>query len=58
MIHHLSFHLVPITGWTELEAVWIEMFPNTFTHNQQWESNPRPFYFESSALSARPHAYE
>ena len=30
--------------------------PNTSTHDQQWESNPRPFDIESNALSTMPHA--
>ena len=30
--------------------------PNTCTHEQQWESNPRPVDLDSNALSAMPHA--
>ena len=30
--------------------------PNTSTHDQQWESNPRPSDLESNTLSTGPHA--
>ena len=32
-----------------------EAFPDTSTHDQQRESNPRPFDLESNALSTKPH---
>ena len=35
-------------------GIW--SFPNTSTHGQHWESNPRPFYLESNALSTWPRA--
>ena len=34
----------------------IRSLPNTSTHGQHWESNPRPSNFESNALSTGPHA--
>ena len=34
----------------------IQSFPDTSTHGQQWESNPKPSDPESNALSTRPHA--
>ena len=30
--------------------------PDSFRHDQQWESNPRPFDLESNALSTGPYA--
>ena len=32
----------------------IRSLPNTSTHGQHWESNPRPSVLESNALSTRP----
>ena len=34
----------------------IQSLPDTSTHSEQWESNPRPSDLESNALSTRPHA--
>ena len=34
----------------------IQNLPDTFTHGQHWESNPRPFDLESNALSTEPDA--
>ena len=34
----------------------MRILPNTFTLDQRWESNPRPFDLESNALPTRPHA--
>ena len=34
----------------------IRSLPDTSTHGQQWESNPRPSDLESNALSIRPYA--
>ena len=34
----------------------IRSLPNTSTHGQHWETNPRPSDLESNALSTRPHA--
>ena len=31
-------------------------WPDTSTLEQQWQSSPRPFDFESSTVSTRPHA--
>ena len=35
-------------------GIW--SLPNTSTHGQHWESNPRPSDHESNALSTGPHA--
>ena len=35
-------------------GIW--SLPDTSTHGQHWESNPRPSYHESNALSTWPHA--
>ena len=34
----------------------IQSLPDTSTHGQQWESNPRPSDLESNTLSTRPYA--
>ena len=34
----------------------IESLPDTLTHGQHWELNPRPSDLESNALSTWPHA--
>ena len=34
----------------------IQSLPDTSTHGQHWESNPRPSDLESKALSTGPHA--
>ena len=34
----------------------IRSLPNTSTHGQHWESNPRPSDLEPNSLSTRPHA--
>ena len=34
----------------------LRSLPNTYTHGQHWETNPRPSDLESNALSTRPHA--
>ena len=34
----------------------IRSLPDTSTHGQHWESNPRPSDLESNALSTGPHA--
>ena len=34
----------------------MKSLPDTSTHDQQWESKPRPFDLESKALTTWPHA--
>ena len=34
----------------------IQSLPNTSTHDQHWESNPRPSDLKSNSLSTGPHA--
>ena len=34
----------------------IRSLPDTSTHSQHWESNPRPSDLESNAVSTGPHA--
>ena len=42
-------HKPSTAKWTEQQ-----FSEDTFTHNQQWESNPRHFDFESNIMSTRP----
>ena len=41
----------------ELRQCGMQSLPGTSTHDQHWESNPRPFDSKSSALSTCAHMY-
>ena len=36
----------------------LRSLPDTYTHDQQWESNPRPFNLESNVISTPLHAHD
>ena len=49
-------HKVPIRAWwSERESVKCGL-PHIFTHNHQWESNPKPFDLEANVPSTKLHA--
>ena len=43
-------------GWVGRGSVEYEVLPDTSTHGQHWESNPRFSDLECNAISTRPHA--
>ena len=52
----MFLHQVPITAAKAETDYAMRSLLDASTHDQQWESNPRPLDLEFNAISTRPHA--